>query len=196
MPFRYCRLPVGGGTGHGKAVDTCRQGHAGLRRSRPDVAGDFHGIWIVITTPRDSPNVGPSGKGQRNSGAAIRTKMDEDALVAAVRDVFITTKRPVVEIHRVHWEHGFSIKRRSRHPLAKGAMAGQGAQRHLFRAKPHTATKAAAGQDVSQRVHVGLVEVPPAVIALTLRPPLRAFSPFPGNHASGPVAGAWYLCGL
>ena len=127
-----------------KALDRLGQRRPRLRRLSPDVAGNFNRVRIVVAATRDASNLRPALKGERDGRAAGRAEVNEDFLLAAVRDVRIAAQRPCVEHHGTHGEDRFGVVRRPCHALAKGAMARKRTQRRLRGSESNFSAEAAA----------------------------------------------------
>ena len=70
--------------------------------------------------------------------------MDEDLLVACVREVLVATQLCGVEQHRVHRKHGLGEVGGTRYFLAERAVARQSSQRRLNGSETNASTQAAA----------------------------------------------------
>ena len=64
MPCGWFRLSFESYSGSGKALDALRQSGPRLCRLRPDVAGYFDRVRIVVAAARDSSNLRPALKGE------------------------------------------------------------------------------------------------------------------------------------
>ena len=153
MPCGWFRLSFESYSGSGKALDTFRQSGPRLCRLRPDVAGYFDRVRIVVAAARDSSNLRPALKGERDSSAAVGAEVNEDLLPASVRDVRIAAQRPGVKYHGIHWEHRLGEVRRPRHSLAKGAVASDGTQWRLRGSEPNLSAEAATFESFGH-VHI------------------------------------------
>ena len=143
MPCGWFRLSFESHSGSGKTLDPLRQSGPGLCRLNPDVAGYFDRVRIVVAAARDSSNLRPALKGERDSSATVGAEVNEDLLPASVRDVRIAAQRPGVKYHGIHWKHRLGVVRRPRHSLAKGAVASDGTQWRLRGSEPNLSAEAA-----------------------------------------------------
>ena len=107
------------------------------------MAGYFNRIRIVVAAARDSSNLRPALKGERDSSATVGAEVNEDLLPASVRDVRIAAQRPGVKYYGIHWEHRLGEVSRPCHSLAKGAVASDGTQRRLRGSEPNLSAEAA-----------------------------------------------------
>ena len=153
MPCGWLCLSFESYPGSGKALDVLRQSGPRLCRLRPDVAGYFDRVRIVVAAARDSSNLRPALKGERDSSAAVGAEVNEDFLFASVRDVRIAAQRPGVKYHGIHPEHRLGKVRRPRHSLAKGAVASDGTQWCLRGSEPNLSAEATTFESFSH-VHV------------------------------------------
>lgn len=143
MPCGWFRLSFESYSSFGKALDALRQSRPRLCRLSPDVAGNFDRVRIVVAAARDSSNLRPALKGERDSSATVGAEVNEDLLLASVRDVLIAAQRPGVKYHGIHWEHRLGVVRRPCHSLAKGAVASERTQWRLSGSEPNLSAEAA-----------------------------------------------------
>ena len=153
MPCGWFRLSFESHSGSGKTLDALRQSGPGLCRLNPDVAGYFDRVWIVVAAARDSSNLRPALKGKRDSSATVEAEVNEDLLLASVRNVRIAAQRPGVKYHGIHCEHRLGVVRRPCHSLAKGAVASDGTQWRLRGSEPNLSAEATTFESVGH-VHV------------------------------------------
>ena len=153
MPCGWFRLSFESCSGSGKAIDAFRQSRSRLCRLRPDVAGYFDRVRIVVAAARDSSNLRPALKGERDRSAAIGAEVNKNLLLASVGDVRIAAQRPGVKYHGIHREHRLGEVRRPRHSLAKGAVASDGTQWRLRGSEPNLSAEATTFESVGH-VHV------------------------------------------
>ena len=153
MPCGWFRLSFERYAGSGEAFDAFRQSGPRWCRLRPDVAGNFDRVRIVVAAARDSSNLRPALKGERDRSAAVGAKMNEDLLLASVRDVRIAAQRPGVKYHGIYWKHRLGEVRRPCHSLAKGAVASECTQWRLRGSEPNLSAEATTFESFGH-VHV------------------------------------------
>jgi len=104
------RLTVQRRSRFSKAVDARGQCGARLGGPSPDMARDLHGVGVVVAAARDGTQIGPPLEGQADGRSTRGTKVNEDLLLAPIRNVRVLPELAVIEPNRVELEDGLGVK--------------------------------------------------------------------------------------